>query len=185
MVMQQDRDLSFEDLLVRHLPQLRAFARFLVKDRSQADDLVSETVVRALSAKSQFQPGTNLRAWLFVILRNCHINGFRQQRTGTEQVEDVIDSSLPTPPDQLAAVELREVRVALTKVSPQHREVLALVAGAGLSYEEAAAICKCAVGTVKSRLNRARAELKQVLATKTGTPRATAAREHAQPKHVR
>ena len=102
-----NQELSFEDQLVRHLPQLRAFARFLVKDRSQADDLVSETVVRALSARNQFQPGTNLRAWLFVILRNCHINGFREHRIGAEQVEDVIDASTPTPPDQLAAVELR------------------------------------------------------------------------------
>jgi RNA polymerase sigma-70 factor (ECF subfamily) len=179
-----DQGFSFEDQLVRHLPQLRAFARFLVKDRSQADDLVSETVVRALSARKQFQPGTNLRAWLFVILRNCHINGFRQHRIGVEQVEDVIDASTPTPPDQLAAVELREVRQALTKVSPQHREVLALVAGAGLSYEETAQICKCAVGTVKSRLNRARSELKQVLTTRTVVARRPSA-EPAQAKLAR
>jgi RNA polymerase sigma-70 factor (ECF subfamily) len=179
-----NQDLSFEDQLVRHLPQLRAFARFLVKDRSQADDLVSETVVRALSARSQFQPGTNLRAWLFVILRNCHINGFRQHRISVERVEDVIDASSPTQPEQLAVVELREVRAALTKVSPQHREVLALVAGAGLSYEEAAAICQCAVGTVKSRLNRARAELKQVLSAKPAVSRQAMGSERTV-KHAR
>ncbi|MBI3706413.1 MAG: sigma-70 family RNA polymerase sigma factor, partial [Proteobacteria bacterium] len=143
---------SFEDLLVQALPSLRAFARFLTGRREQADDLVNETILRALSAKDQFQPGTNLKAWLFTILRNQHINEFRRRRMNLEQGEPAAELALSAPPGQIPSVELGEVRAALARMSRQHREALVLVAAAGLSYEETAAICKCAVGTVKSRL---------------------------------
>lgn len=155
--------LSFEDQLVQYLPNLRSFARFLVRDADRADDLVNETALRALAAKHQFEPGTNLKAWLLKILRNHHINAFRRNRMDARPIDETIDRTASLPAGQVASIELKEVRGAMTKLSHQHREVLMLVGAAGLSHEETAEICRCAVGTVKSRLNRARTELRQVL----------------------
>jgi RNA polymerase sigma-70 factor (ECF subfamily) len=149
--------------MMQHLPHLRAFARTLTGNRERADDLVQDTIIRALNAEQQFAEGTNLKAWLMTILRNHYINGLRRLRFEGDSIEDVPDSALATPAVQDDKIELQDVSLALMKMSPEHREVLILISATGLSYEETAEICGCAIGTVKSRLNRARLELKKLV----------------------
>ena len=159
---------EFRQLLVAHLPHLRAVARALTGHRDRADDLVNDTILKALSAESQFRPGTNIKAWLMTILRNHYINGLRRSRIEVETVEEIPETALPTEPNQEHVVAMNEVAAALMKMSVEHREILVLVSAAGLSYDEAADVCGCAVGTIKSRLNRARSELKRVLESSRG-----------------
>ena len=159
---------DFRQELVSHLPHLRAVARALTGHRDRADDLVNDTVLKALSAEAQFQPGTYLKAWLMTILRNHYINGLRRTRIEVETIGEIREGAMPSPPNQEHVVEVNEVANALQRMSIEHREILVLVSAAGLSYEEAAAVCGCAVGTIKSRLNRARGELKKVLAKSRG-----------------
>jgi len=159
---------DFRRLLVFHLPHLRAVARALTGHRDRADDLVNDTILKALSAETQFRPGTNIKAWLMTILRNHYINGLRRSRIEVETVDEIPEAALPTEPNQEYVVEMNEVAAALQRMSAEHREILVLISAAGLSYEEAADVCGCAVGTIKSRLNRARGELKRVLATSKG-----------------
>ena len=159
---------DFRTELVSHLPHLRAVARALTGHRDRADDLVNDTVLKALSAESQFQPGTYLKAWLMTILRNHYINGLRRTRIEVETIGEIPESALPSAPNQEHVVEVNEVANALQRMSVEHREILVLVSAAGLSYEEASEVCGCAVGTIKSRLNRARTELKKVLAKSRG-----------------
>jgi len=154
---------NFRSELVALLPHLRAVARALTGHRDRADDLVNDTVLKALSAEAQFQPGTHLRAWLTTILRNHYINGLRRNRIEVGTVAEIPEGASPSAPNQENVVEVAEIAAALQLMSVEHREILVLVSAAGLSYEEAAAVCGCAVGTIKSRLNRARAELKHVL----------------------
>jgi RNA polymerase sigma-70 factor (ECF subfamily) len=161
-------DNAFRRELVSHLPHLRAVARALSGHRDRADDLVNDTVLKALSAEAQFQAGTNLKAWLMTILRNHYINGLRRNKIEVETIGEIPEGALPTAPNQEHVVEVSEVGAALQLMSIEHREILVLVSAAGLSYEEAADICGCAVGTIKSRLNRARGELKRVLARSSG-----------------
>ncbi len=152
-----------EDLrvtLISILPDLRGFARFLARDPEEARDLVQDTVVRVLSALHQFQPGSSFRAWTFTILRNAFYTSKRRKRPADIHLDD------PEAQAQLSAAAPQEMRLAvrdlnrvLREISPLHREALALVSAAGLSYEEAAAVCGCRVGTIKSRVSRARAEL--------------------------
>lgn len=154
---------EFERELIANIPHLRAFARFVTQNSDQANDLVQDTIVRALRAQHQYQPGTNFKAWTFTILRNLHVNNLRRQRMRMESIEDGALDVFAVAPDQYARLEFQELRRALVKLSPEQREVLILVGASGFRYEEAAAICKCAVGTIKSRLSRARNELYQLL----------------------
>ena len=151
-------DGDFRDGLVQCVPQLRAFARMLTGTRDVADDLVQETILKALAAEGRFRLGTNLRAWLMTILRNHWISELRARRhlVGPE----LRPESATIHPGQLASVELSEVRAAIARLSPNHREIIAMVGGAGVELADAATICGCAVGTIKSRLNRARAALR-------------------------
>jgi RNA polymerase sigma-70 factor (ECF subfamily) len=165
---QTESGTDFRRDLVTHLPHLRAVARALTGHRDRADDLVNDTVLKALSAEAQFQPGTYLKAWLMTILRNHYINGLRRTRIEVETIGDIPESALPSAPNQEHVVEVNEVANALQRMSVEHREILVLVSAAGLSYEEASEVCGCAVGTIKSRLNRARTELKKVLAKSRG-----------------
>jgi RNA polymerase sigma-70 factor (ECF subfamily) len=159
---------DFRTELVSYLPHLRAVARALTGHRDRADDLVNDTVLKALSAEAQFQPGTYLKAWLMTILRNHYINGLRRTRIEVETIGEIPEAALPSAPNQEHVVEVNEVANALQRMSVEHREILVLVSAAGLSYEEASEVCGCAVGTIKSRLNRARNELKRVLAKSRG-----------------
>jgi len=164
--MEQARNASdtpeFQAALVDVLPHLRAFARSLTRRREQADDLVNDAVVRALSAAEQFQPGTNFKAWMFTILRNLFYNEGRKNRStvSLDEAESLMPSVLPS---QHAALEFCDFRRAFWQLSDDHREVLILVGASGLSYEEAAEVCGCAIGTIKSRVSRARSELLHLL----------------------
>ncbi|MBL8836065.1 MAG: sigma-70 family RNA polymerase sigma factor [Alphaproteobacteria bacterium] len=159
-----------EDLratLIAILPDLRGFARFLARDPEEARDLVQDTVVRVLSALHQFQPGTSFRAWTFTILRNAFYTSRRRKRPADIHLDDPeAQAQLGTAPPQEMRLAVRDLNRALREISPLHREALALVSAAGLSYEEAAAVCGCRVGTIKSRVSRARA----LLAVRLGRP---------------
>jgi RNA polymerase sigma-70 factor (ECF subfamily) len=143
------------------IPHLRRFARYVVRDVDQADDLVQECLTRAIAKLHTWTPGTNLRAWLFVILKNCHINEVRRQRPTSEIPEE--HPLLNVAANQDAHMGLLEVRDAFLRLSAEHREVLLLVAIEGLQYEEAAAILGVPLGTVRSRLSRARQALRDAL----------------------
>ena len=148
-------------LIEAEIPHLRRFARYVVRDVDRADDLVQECLTRAIAKLHTWTPGTNLRAWLFVILKNCHINEVRRERPTSEMPDD--HPLLNVPASQDTHISLLEVRDAYLRLSEEHREVLLLVAIEGLRYEEAAAILKLPLGTVRSRLSRARQALREAL----------------------
>jgi RNA polymerase sigma-70 factor, ECF subfamily len=154
---------DLRDDLLAAVPSLRAFAISLAGDVDRADDLVQDTLLRALANIHRFERGTNLNAWLFTILRNLFHSEFRKRRREVEDVEGTYSARLTTLPDQQARLDLEDFRSALAKLPPDQREALLLVGASGFSYEEAAAICECAVGTIKSRVNRARTRLAQML----------------------
>lgn len=149
---------DFYTQLVNCLPHLRAFARVLCRRHDMVDDLVQDAVVRALAAANQFQAGTNFKAWMFTILRNQNISTFRRQRVIPASLDDVGFEVAQAAPQEDALV-MEDLDNAVKRLSPLRREALILVVVHGLSYEEAASICGCAVGTIKSRVARARAEL--------------------------
>jgi RNA polymerase sigma-70 factor (ECF subfamily) len=152
------------DLIEAEIPRLRRYARYLAREADRADDLVQECLMRAIAKIDSWTPGTNLRAWLFVILRNCHINEVRRgQRTSLFGEMSSDYDVVPTPAGQEAHISLLEVRDAYLNLSEEHREVLLLVAIEGLQYEEAAAILEIPVGTIRSRLSRARQTLRDAL----------------------
>jgi RNA polymerase sigma-70 factor (ECF subfamily) len=154
---------SLRNDLLAALPSLRAFALSLVHDRNRADDLVQDTIMRAWKAIDRFEPGTNLNAWLFTILRNLFYSEFRKKTREVEDPEGTYAATLRTAPDQQSHLDYEDMRTALAKVPHDQREALILVAAEGMSYEEAAAITGVAVGTVKSRVNRARHRLTLLL----------------------
>lgn len=147
-----------EDMLTA-IPSLRAFAISLCGDVDQADDLVQETLHRALANIDSFQPGTNMPAWLITILRNLFYTNYRRRRREVEDGEGRYAATLKSQPEQESRVEFEELRTALSKLSADQREALILVGASGFSCEEAANICGCAPGTIKSRVNRARTRL--------------------------
>jgi RNA polymerase sigma-70 factor (ECF subfamily) len=157
-------DPTVRDGMLAAVPRLRAFAVSLCGNVDRADDLVQETLVRALTSIDSFRPGTNLTAWLFTILRNHFRSEYRKRRREVEDVDGRHTESLRSQPEQMGHLELGEFREALAKLPPDQREALVLVGASGFSYDEAAEICGCAVGTIKSRLNRARARLAELMA---------------------
>ena len=145
------------------VPSLRAFAISLSGNIDRADDLVQETLLRAMANIDSFQPGTNMSAWLFTILRNHFRSEYRKRRREVEDGDGHHVDSLKSPPQQHSRVEFEEFRRALAKLLPDQREALILVGASGFSYEEAAAICESAVGTIKSPVHRARTRLVELL----------------------
>src|SRR3982074_2446526 len=154
---------SLRDDILASVPSLRAFAISLSGNGDRADDLVQETLLRALANIDSFQPGSNLPAWLFTILRNLFRSDYRKRRREVEDVDGSYAKTLKTQPAQNAHLEFEEFRAALDKLPQDQREALILVGASGFSYEDAAAICGCAVGTIKSRVNRARSKLSALL----------------------
>ena len=150
--------------LLGSVRSLRAFAVSLCGQPDRADDLVQETLVKAWSNIDSFQEGTNLQAWLFTILRNHYYSEIRKRRREVEDTDGSYAESLKSHPEQNSRLEFQEFRTALAKLPPDQREALILVGASGFSYEEAASICDCAVGTIKSRVNRARTRLADLLA---------------------
>jgi RNA polymerase sigma-70 factor, ECF subfamily len=145
------------------VPNLRAFAVSLCGDVDRANDLVQETLLRAWSHLESFEPGTNMSAWLFTILRNHFRTEYRKRRREVEDVDGGYAERLTTPEAQTGHIEFGELRQALLQLPPDQREALILIGASGFSYEEAAQICDCAVGTIKSRVNRARSKLAEIL----------------------
>lgn len=158
-----DGDDSVRRGIIAAIPRLRAVAVSLTGSADRADDLVQETMLRAYANIDKFEPGSNLAAWLFTILRNQFRSEYRKRKREVEDVDGHHVDSLTASPEQMGKVEFNELRAALTLLPPEQREALVLVGASGFSYEEAADICGCAVGTIKSRLNRARARLSQLL----------------------
>ena len=157
-------DHAIRDQVLATVPQLRAFAISLCGSVDRADDLVQETLLRALARIDSFAPGTNLQAWLFTILRNEFRSEYRKRRREVEDPEARYVERLRTHPEQVMRIEFKELLAALAKLPADQREVLVLVGAAGFSYDEAAAICHCPIGTIKSRMNRARLRLADMLA---------------------
>jgi len=172
-------DKGVREVMLAAVPSLRAFAISLCGNVDRADDLVQEALLRALSNISSFQPGTNMSAWLFTILRNLFRSEYRKRRREVEDVDDYYARQLTSLPEQNSRVETNEFRAALNLLPPEQCEALVLVGASGFSYEEAAQICGCAVGTIKSRVNRARSRLAEILsirdASDFGADRATVA----------
>jgi RNA polymerase sigma-70 factor (ECF subfamily) len=154
---------AFRDGLVAEMPSLRAFAISLSGRLESADDLVQETLLKAWANAYSYQPGTNMRAWLFTILRNTFFSLRRQHGREVQDTDGIYAQRLATPAAQEGALDLADFRTALAKLPIEQREVLIMVGASGLSYEEAAAVCNIAVGTVKSRMSRARATLAYLL----------------------
>ncbi len=149
--------------LFKAIPHLRAFAISLTGDLDQADDLVQEAIMRGLSHLHGFTPGTNMQAWLFTILRNQFHTGYRKRRREVEDPDGIMVSMLSTLPEQEGRLDLGDLQTALAKLPLHHREVLLLLGAEGLSYEETARIVGKNVGTVKSRMNRARIRLAELM----------------------
>jgi len=153
---------DFHEQLTAVLPRLRIYALSLTRNRDSADDLVHDTVVKALAGRQSFQPGTNLAAWLFRIQRNEFISGLRRLRP-TVPVDSAIAESLSHPPHQDSGLVMREFLTAFSKLAQTQREALLLAVVEGLPYEVIAAHTGVSVGTVKSRISRARDRLEHLL----------------------
>jgi len=145
--------------IVEKLPSLRAFAWSLSRNPADADDLVQETLTKAWTYRDRFQPGTNLRAWLFTILRNAWYTTAAKRRREVADEDGKYAARLSVEGSQEWTIELSALRTALDDLPAEHREAIVMVGAAGLSYEEAAEIAGCALGTIKSRVNRARNRL--------------------------
>ena len=154
---------EFKIGLIECLPHLRAFARMLSRDPVWAEDLVQDTIVQALANRGQFRPGTNLRGWLIIILRNRFFNEMRRSSRKSEISGEALGDIAAIDGDQEARLEIRDFTRAFRKLPPAQREALTLVGASGFSYEEAAAIAGCPPGTMKSRVSRARRDLQQQL----------------------
>lgn len=165
-------DAQFKGELERLIPQLRAFARSLCGHRELADDLAQEALLKAWAAREKFQPGTNLRAWVFIILRNVFLSQMRRARFKGEWDEGVAARTLSAPAAQEQQMQVSDLQRALMRLPAAQREALILVGAGGFSYEEAAKICDCAIGTIKSRVARARVALERMFLDGTCPPRA-------------
>jgi RNA polymerase sigma-70 factor (ECF subfamily) len=154
------------DQLEHEMPRLRRYARALTRDVVAADDLVQDCLTRALSKAHLWQQGTDLRAWLFTILHNQHVNHIRRAvREGAAVALSDSEPALRTPPDQTRGLEVRDLDRCLKRLPAEQRAVLLLVGRDGMRYEEVATALAVPVGTVRSRLSRGRESLRQLLAT--------------------
>jgi RNA polymerase sigma-70 factor (ECF subfamily) len=156
-------DEGFKRELVQLIPHLRAFARTLCGDPAAADDLAQDAMMKAWDARASFQMGTNMKAWTFMILRNQFYSEKRRSWRQTQLDQEAAERTLVAVDDPEAPVALDELRQGLGMLPPEQREALILVGAGGFAYEEAAEICNCAVGTVKSRVSRARRALHAIL----------------------
>ncbi len=157
------RPVSPNSEFLAFIPALRAFAVSLSGSVDRADDLVQETLVRAWGSIETFTEGTNLKAWLVTILRNVYYAEYRKRKLDIIGLDGSAAEKLSIPPAQNEHMDLRDVHVALHQLAPDQREAVILVGACGFSYEEAAAICRCSVGTMKSRVSRGRERLVDLL----------------------
>jgi RNA polymerase sigma-70 factor, ECF subfamily len=156
---------AFKQQLVALIPHLRAFARTLAGDPAGADDLAQDALIKAWDARASYQMGTNMKAWTFMILRNQFYSEKRRSWRQTQLDQEAAERTLVAVDNPESPVALDELRLGLAMLPPEQREALILVGAGGFAYEEAADICCCAVGTVKSRVSRARRSLQAILET--------------------
>lgn len=156
-------DADPREELVEHLPAMRAFAISLTRNSAIADDMVQDTVVKAWTNIDTFKVGTNMRAWLFTILRNTYYSDRRKAKREVPDVDGILTENLAEKPAHDGHMQMADFRRALAQLNDEQREALLLVGASGFSYEEAAEMCGVAVGTIKSRTNRARAQLAEML----------------------
>lgn len=164
---QDDNSLSdseFKALLAGVIPHLRAYGRSLSGNPDLADDLTQDTMVKAWGSRDRFEKGTSIKAWTFVILRNTFLSQMRRNKFHGEYDEGAVERTLSTPARQEEASAMTDLQRALMELPQDQREALILVGAGGMSYEEAAQICDCALGTMKSRVSRARAALEDIMA---------------------
>ena len=161
--MSTDPTIEMQNELGKLVPNLRAFARSLSGNADHADDLVQETLVKAWKHRSSFAPGSNLKAWLFTILRNAFLSERRKRKLEVEDKDGVFAGRMSVHGEQLGHMDMVDFIKALNTLPPDQKEALLLIGAEGFSYEEAALMCGCAVGTIKSRVNRARVRLAEVL----------------------
>jgi RNA polymerase sigma-70 factor (ECF subfamily) len=154
---------SFKRDLLATLPSLRAFAVSLSGRHDKADDLVQDTVMKAWAKQESFELGTNIKAWLFTILRNEFYSQMRKRGREVQDTDGVFTERMAVHPSQYGIVDLNDFRKALDKLPDDQREAVILIGASGFSYEEAAEICHCAIGTMKSRVSRARTKLQELL----------------------
>jgi RNA polymerase sigma-70 factor (ECF subfamily) len=155
-------------LLGAEIPRLRRYARALLRDKDRADDLVQDTILRALEKNHLYQQGTNLRAWLFTMMHNQYVNYARRSARRREKIL-VEQVPLASPAPQFASLELRDLESAIARLPEEQRETLLLIGLEGMKYEEVAQVCDVPIGTVRSRLSRAREELRRMTETKTAS----------------
>ncbi|SIQ31092.1 RNA polymerase sigma-70 factor, ECF subfamily [Rhizobium sp. RU20A] len=154
---------SFKREMLAALPSLRAFAMSLIGRHDKADDLVQDTIMKAWAKQDHFEMGTNMKAWLFTILRNELYSQLRKRGREVQDSDGYFTESLAQHPSQYGSLDMQDFRKALDMLPPDQREAIILVGASGFSYEEAAEICGCALGTIKSRVNRARQRLQDLL----------------------
>ena len=151
------------DELPEHLAAMRAFALSLTRNPALADDMVQDTLLKVWSKMDSFEQGTNMRAWLFTILRNNYYSHFRKSRREVSDVDGVLSGKLAQKPDHDGRLQMRDFQAAFSTLKAEQREALVLVGAEGFSYEEAAETCGVAVGTIKSRVNRGRTKLAELM----------------------
>jgi RNA polymerase sigma-70 factor, ECF subfamily len=154
---------SFKRDMLATLPNLRAFAISLTGRHDKADDLVQDTIMKAWAKQDSFEMGSNISAWLFTIMRNEFYSQYRKRGREVQDVDGIFTERFAVHPSQYGAMDMQDFRKALETLPDDQREAIVLVGASGFSYEEAASICGCAVGTIKSRVSRARAQLQTIL----------------------
>ena len=154
---------SFKRELLATLPSLRAFAVSLTGKHDKADDLVQDTVMKAWAKQESFEMGTNIKAWLFTILRNEFYSQMRKRGREVQDSDGLFTERMAVHPAQFGHMDLADFKKALDTLPDDQREAIVLIGASGFSYEEAAEICDCAVGTMKSRVSRARTRLQDLL----------------------
>ena len=154
---------SFKHELIGHIPSMRAFAVSLCGKADAADDIVQDALMNAWSKQDSFEPGTNMKAWLFTIIRNLFYSKMRKRGREVQDSDGIFQERMAVPPEQSSKLDLQDLRAALDRLPPDQREAVILIGASGMSYDEAAIICNCAVGTIKSRVNRARNRLQELL----------------------
>lgn len=163
LVFSEKQELEFKTDLIGLIPHMRAFARSLCRNAAHADDLAQEALAKAWQAREGYQPGTNLKAWVFMIIRNAFLSQARRSWRTCELDPTIAEQTLVSVSDPTSAIELNDLRRAMNMLPQEQNEALVLVGAAGLSYEEAAQLCGVAIGTIKSRVSRARVRLAQIL----------------------
>jgi RNA polymerase sigma-70 factor (ECF subfamily) len=160
--------LPFKDGLLKSIPAMRGFAVYLAGSAVRAADLVQEALTKAWAHQDKFTPGTNLKGWLFTILRNTFYSHLRSRRREVEGANEAFSSRLAVNGGQLAHMDMTDMSRVLQQLPPEQRETLVLIRASDMSYEEAASVCGVAVGTVKSPVNRGRSKLARLLLVKDG-----------------